>query len=1016
MLPSPFESRLPRYEGHLILNQAILSDSPQTSACTAWSERWCSLEDGKLLVYNDRTAAMISPHDTCAVIDVRSFACVQSSNTANESSHELVLSTSLPEPTRSSRLFRPKSAMSLNRLQIESAPRDTTESDPRPSMASLGRISFQSQSAANTSFTSSAKTDADGRPASRNKPWSKFASGSRRLYSKLSSTTSLRTNESLPFQSASTTSSIPSFSESRESTDIASSRAPSPRTPHSSTFSGMAERVPVRAPTAEAFNSWLEALTLTIKVHNEMAPASSPIMRQQKRVSSRPSLANLPGFRTPTSLQASPVFPSIEPGAASLVEEVTPKASRKRQVSSSSFSSALHASQHLQQKVGGRSSRPSTAASTSIKIAEHITINKPPKRPSTADASSTFASQTFAAVDNKRLQRERKHKRSISAASSSLSFSVTGLTLSSPRRNSVSTAQMFSCDGVEPLSSSRQPQLKVSGLASQLNDKPAEVGDITELTSSGTLPSMTRHRRSGSVLRFGSARIMAWRDTFTASDSTKTVTPIGLGLEAEAEIGDASQADWNEPRPQSKPAKSFPRLKSFRLLPKTKADDHQGDITLHSRQDDSVSFASPSEPRCSEDVLASHMATMSRSAALPRTKGMSRTASLLNLTKSTFSSFRDKSASRQSVKHAFTVQQEEDEMNVDDLSHDSPSRVQSPGCDFSYELVGTQREAICSVSPVIPSGLPAFEQPHFAAAVDDEDPSQPLQGLHSSTGDISAQLMVKTSSTDTSTPSLPIERILPPETIISTFDQLRAADPTGLSCDWLSQIESSHHPTRGSLDWAARKKTLRPAASQQFDLRGGSMDLSSTTKARRLRGSISAFQLQPEGGNKRLVDREEESCSRISRPASIRSTTASRRMSEDVPQDTDLGSRLRSLPAPPRASKRRARISTSSHSRPTSPLAPPLLPSVDITHPNSRSVLSNLTNSTTDNVRSSEGDLPNLDKLMLDERPSRNKGQLQMTPPPPLVGSRRLGRRRLSSATTNSVGRGSPGRGVMSLA
>ncbi|SPO21401.1 uncharacterized protein UTRI_00878 [Ustilago trichophora] len=1011
MLPSPFDSRLPRYEGHLLLNQAILSDIPQTSAGTAWSERWCSLEEGMLLVYNGRTTAMISPDDTCAVIDVRSFACVQSSTTVNESPHELVLCINLPEPTRSSRLFRPKSAMSLNRLQIESAPRDTTESDPRPSLASLGRISFQSQSAANTSSTSSPKIDGDGRPASRNKPWSKFASGSRKLYTKVSSTSSLRTNESLPFQSASTTSSIPSFSESRESTDIASSGAPSPRTPFSSTFGAIAERVPIRAPTAEAYNSWLEALTLTIKVHNELATPSSPMMRQQKRVSSRPSLANLPGFRTPTSLQTSPVFPSIEPGAVSSMEEVTPKASRKRQISSTSFSSALYASQGLQQKLGSRSNRPSTAASTSIQIAEHITINKPPKRPSTADASLTFTSQTFAAVIKKGLRPERKHKRSISAASSSLSFSATGPTLPTPRRNSISTAQILSSDASEPLSSSRQSQPKTSGVANQLNDKSAEAGEMTKTTSSGPLPSSTRHCRSGSVLRFGSARIMAWRDTFTASDSSKTVTPVGLGLGVDTETGDASQAECNDTWSQSKPAKSFSRLKSFRLLPKTKIDDQQDETTFNSRQDDSFSFASPSEPRYSEDVLASHTTTLPRSAALPKAKGMSRTVSLFNLTKNTFSSFRGKSASRQGVKQTFTAQQEEgEEMNVDDLSHDSPSRVQSPGCDFSYELVGTPCEAICSASPVIPSGLFAFEQPHFAAAVDDQDSLQTSQGPHPTRQDNSALAMIKTSSTDTSTPSLPIERILPPETIISTFDQLRAADPTGLSCDWLSQIESSHHhPTRGSLDWAARNKSLRPSASQQFDLRGGSMDLSSSTKPRRLRGSISAWDLQPEGGSKKLADREEDFGSRISRPASIRSTTASRRISEDVPQDTDLGARLRSLPAPPRASKRRARISTSSYSRPTSPLSPSLLPAVDI----ARNVLSDLTNNNNISAaaecgKSSEADLPNLDKLMLDEKPTRIKGQLQITPP---HGSRRLGRRRLSSAMTNSVGRGSPGKG-----
>ncbi|KAI3478952.1 hypothetical protein L1887_59073 [Cichorium endivia] len=74
MSATPFDLRMPRLEGHLVLNTATLSDSPQTSDRTAWSEKWCSLEDGCLLVYHDRTAAIVMPDEPICTIDLRSFA------------------------------------------------------------------------------------------------------------------------------------------------------------------------------------------------------------------------------------------------------------------------------------------------------------------------------------------------------------------------------------------------------------------------------------------------------------------------------------------------------------------------------------------------------------------------------------------------------------------------------------------------------------------------------------------------------------------------------------------------------------------------------------------------------------------------------------------------------------------------------------------------------------------------------------------------------------------------------
>ena len=949
MLPtSPFESRLPRYEGHLILNLAGFQDSPQTSTCTAWSERWCSLEDGKLLVYDDRTAAMISPDDTCAVIDVGSFVCVQNVPVSDGPPFELILSHTLPEPVKASRLFRPKSAMSLNRLQLDSGLRGTAEADPRPSMGSVGRTSFQASSLANSTFTFSAKADADGRPSSRNKSWARFTSSSRKLYSKASSSSSLRTNDSVSFRPDSGKSSIHSISDSRGSTDMASSGAPSPRTPHSSTFSTPAEPVHLRVSTAEAFRSWLEALTLTIKILSEGLLAPSPFMRQQKRVSSRPSLGNLPGFRIPTNLQSSPVFPTAETGRASPMGEATPKASRKRQSSSTSLTFALQASQDLQNHAVGYSEGlpAGSCKAPSIRAAKCSASSEPAEHCSaSARASTSHTSAAFTAMHTKRFQRNRAHKRSLSTASSSFSLAVAAPALSTPRRNSVSSAQILTHDGSDasaikpPRDSFAQPSLPLqpsslmqgSSLTSQLdNEASAKIEDAGKSTAGGAVPVSSRHRRSGSILRFGSARILAWRDTFTASDSSRTAAPVGLGLEAdESGICDASNAEA-----QHKSSKGFPRLRSFRLLPKSKAEGSEGDAALdRSLRDDSFSFASPSELRYGDENLAASSSTVLPPPVM-KTKGMSRTSSLLSLTKNAFSSFREKSSSRQHVKHVFAVPQEE--ALPGDETHDTLVRVLSPGCDFSYELVGPTREAspvesplLCAAAVVEQSNALDDEQAE-EVWVDKADPIEP--GSNCADED----------DEGVSSPRLAVERILPPEQMISTFDQLRAADPTGRS--WLSHIETASR--RGSLDWAAatatRNKSLRLAASQQFGhSRGASIDLS----APRLRSSMSAWELQPDRRQPRPVGRDAE-------VAETEGTTTPR-LSEEVGDGP-----LRSLPAPPRASKRRARVST-------------LLPAATI-HPARMEKKAPLGDSTNTHTQVSRSDMPSLDKLVLaDESPAR---------------------------------------------
>ena len=955
------QPRLPRYEGHLLLDQAILADIPQTSACEAWSERWCSLEEGKLLVYKDRTCAMINPDHTCASIDIRNYGYLNINTTCSEPSPELVLSTTAPEPPRSAWLFRPKSALNLNRLHAESI----SESEPRLSIASSGRVSFQTPaSSLNASSLHSPKTEAEG----RSKPWSKFASGSRKFYSKVAASNSSLYDASL-FLASSAASSIKSLSLSLESMDLALSGAPSPTTPLSSLFSNNLDRIVLRAPSAEALDDWLEALTRTIKLHNDTTLMPSQMMRYQKRVSLRPSMGNLPGFRTPTSLQSSPMFPTVQSsptvqsGELAYMDDATPKATRKCLTSSTSSTFGRYtAFQELcQSPVRQQHDEQEVSTSENLNsFQEHITINQPPKRTNASPALSSFASQVFPAVDSKR--QRRSHKRSLSTASSSLSFSGAGC-LSTNRRNSIWSSQLLSSDGVDL---SAPTQVKSGSIAtghSAVHSGPRsspplnDDRDVSRATiSGGTLP-LGKHRRSGSILRFGSARILAWRDNFTASDSTRQEPAAGLGLRLEqaAIVGESSGVEGSDVQVrQLKPSRGFPRLRSFRLLPKAKVNDGETSFTSPSEQSHTNPDASFSQPA--------------------KLKGMSRTTSLLNLTKHTLSSLRERSTSRQSVRQVFAVSQEDmQDSSVEQLQHSSPKRVETPGCDFSYEFVGPTREASRTHSPGLVSDN------HVS---DGSDASARLSP------DFALKLnLVLTAEEEylvrSSTPPFPVERILPPEQIISTFDQLRLADPTGRSCDWLSQIETVTR--RGSLDRAAAAsgslkegRELRLAVSQH-DLAGsGSVDLGGgERRERRLRNSLSAWNL-PQATAMRdcRVEREREQKREVGEEVVGRARTPSR-LSEKVGE-------VRSLPAPPRASKSKARISTS---MPKSPLGTTsLLLAVEV------GVLGQVTN--TSGVSSKDGG-DKVEKVVLNQ----TAGVIR-TPRSP---SRRLGptRRRTSPAASS---------------
>ncbi|GAC74038.1 ras GTPase-activating protein family - IQGAP [Moesziomyces antarcticus T-34] len=671
MSASPFDLRMPRLEGHLILNTATLSDSPQTSDRTAWSEKWCSLEDGCLLVYHDRTAAIVMPDEPICTIDLRSFAHVQPAPPHTDALCNLVISCTPLEPPKSSRLFRPKSAMSLNRLQSDSVPRDPLDQEPRPSLASSsGRVSFQAlKSGAHTPVAMSTNFEPRTRTSSsHSNSWAKLRSGSRKLYAKVSSSSSASFRTDSPAALASSASSVASIADLSDLTDMTSSGAPSPRTPILSNFGQGLERVYLRTMSEEDLDSWLEALSRSIRLLQEADGVPVHLLLPKKRVSSRPSLGNLPGFRTPASLSDSPLLPSMEQGAVSTIDDTTPKPTRKRVASSSSLGLALASSRALQQAASGRPKDVHTASTL----------------PSwTAESTGAGNALPMGPPDTMQLRSNLKHKRSISTTSSSLSLSGSSPFVST-RRNSISSTRLLSSSVsvTRPATACAytaffaQPMREGSGEAttSRLTEPSSAATMVAETTAN------TRHRRSGSILRSGSARIMAWRDKSSTSEAPATqARPVGLGLEMGGH--DSAEARRHEP------SRGLNKLKSFRLLPKGTS----------SVQETGRMSASASEYGSFQDRGAGHPDSAHETSA-KKSRGMARTSSLLSLTRHTFSSLRPRA--RPSVKQTFAL------MNADESVHevqvDASMRVEPAEGDFSYELIAPA-QADCTAASTSPA-------------------------------------------------------------------------------------------------------------------------------------------------------------------------------------------------------------------------------------------------------------------------------------------------------------------------
>ncbi|KAJ9476388.1 Phosphoglycerate mutase [Pseudozyma hubeiensis] len=862
--------RLPCYEGHLTLNRAMLVDGQDSSNSTAWTETWCSLEDGRLLVYTDRTAALISPEQTCAVIDVRSFATVQASNIVSEYGYELVLSMSSPEPTKFGRLFRPKSSWSLSRPHADSPFRDADlESQPRSSMTSFNRASLRgSPLTVNEPSFSSANVELHNPGSAQYRSWSKIASGSRHLCSKASTSSngSLRKDVRTVFHSDSATSSTSSISGLRTSSDTATNGAASPCTPLSPTFSASCERIVVGVASLETLRSWSDAFNLTIKLYHEMAPVPSPLLGQRRQVSMRLSLSNLPGFRTQAPLRASPVFPTHEISSDATLEETTPKASRKRHASATSFAFALQASNHLQQQTDVRSttSRQGRQRSGLDRISGGVPLTEHHPVGRTLDCQapaigrrSSFAPEAFAIPSTKREEPNSRHKRSFSTASSSLLSSAMDR-LSISRRDSLSSGQ--------PLSSGKTSETSTEGvdvgntpsqhsfLPPQIQDRPQR--QITaDSTGRDTLPA-SRHRRSGSLLHYASARVMAWRDVTSASASSETRPPIGLGFETDR------RGTVSGNQAERKTTKSFQKFRSLRSLTKSKPASGKSGLD---RQSSSMSRYR--DDQCGDQSWASVRSAV----ASTNGKGMSRTSSLLSLTKTTFSSLRGRATARQDVRTVFAVPQE------DHGGENETLREQSSACDFSYGFEQRTQETGALGSPLHGMATAAGDGSVSLAGAQDGNHEM----LQESDSDVSPALTAGPAELprhpyslwdeDTSSPSLPVERILPPEQMIRTFDEQRRTTQTRAV--------------------TATRVSLRAAASQTFVR-------SETSQS--LRGCVSTWELGGAQAGWREARGEGERGDGFGDAAG----EAKRRVAGEGSASALL--EHRSLPAPPRG-RRRAR-------------------------------------------------------------------------------------------------------------
>ena len=741
----------------------------------------------------------------------------------------------------------------------------------------------------------------------KGKTWSKLTHKSRRWYKLVSgggsSNALCEQHRSIPQDAP-----PPPLVENRSSSTLGSSCTTSPVTPNPGHHpldipAGLA----LRAPSASALAKWAEALSCSIRSKSGADTSMMPPILLEKR-RTRPALSSVPGLR-PLSFNGATLFPSddgVEPHAHA--KDASRPSSRQSHEAFSSMHQKLRRPSTQDSftlptsELFRRRQRRALHKSADLSDIMHSSGNETSSRPSTASGHSHSAWRLGSSASRPAHSRPNSIADVLSlgrreSTSSSMEASGAATRSSGVRRSSTSMVLDTLLDSQK--SPGQDKDCSMPSRADALNGQV-----LSSPQSAATV--QTRHRRSGSLLSRSSMRKIF--DAATPASEAAT----GLGLEL----------DCTPMTPSSEPAardkKGFAKLRSLGVRPSSRSGRSDTLQDMNGVKGKVSAQASPRIGATETGANRSRSPLLDHGSLKPTNhRGVPRATSLLNLSKFAFGSTREKSPAQVPVGLAF-----EPKSRSPSLSCSTPlmqSRVEPEGCDFSYEFVDEENKRIAStVRPDSRTSVLSASGTLGSRSKDSTMLSVNNLSIRDGPGKKEARKRALTSSPREEIKELAaepircasppvVERILPPEQIIATFDRLRESQPTGI------ERGRSSYDTLGSMDMSMERSARplpnrRPAANSRTapcEDRKQPTDEQSVEDVGRATDAAVLDECKPTGlvASASTFALEGLQSGETVRPFAPRLGSLD---SSDLRlrQSISMGTPLRSLPAPPRSSKR----------------------------------------------------------------------------------------------------------------
>ncbi|KAN0060245.1 hypothetical protein ACQY0O_007574 [Thecaphora frezii] len=833
-----------RYEGYLLLLEAPYSRTRQTSAslllgdaaaaqeehsspvsngstAEAWTERWCSLEGGKLLVYPDSLAAIVRPESLCCSYDLNDYQQLRTSSSYGVDSRNVWELTLVAAP-----------APPLSRITVLGSAKSTTFASVGNEKTLLQRQSSEANRYAFAASSSLSKAtsptilenqsgafedESSGREKAsneRSKTWSKLTSRSRRLYKLVSGGSSNSLSDQYQSGHKRPSSSLAGLaspnSDALSSSSLASTRVSSPTTPASATYSDFDAgpvTVTFRASSAQILAKWAEAISTCLR--NSRPAVEDPTQEVLRRHrSTKMCLAgSFAGYAGPVAS----MFPVGIPEANALMTEAAAQSRRRREESFSSLmqqgdATASTGSGHANSDLFRR--RRQRSAYLLNELGDILQANEQSDpSPSSSASRSSSASSSVGQRSRSRPASSADlagHERCSSVASAFVA-TVVATRASSMRRASTSVLLDFDSRtlGGATAASASTPR----GEATPTHDASATASASPTQAVSGEHPERhtgnagmkgapkwgleTRHRRSGSLLRRGSLRrILANHASSEGSSTTQADGGRGLGLDLPDEA--LSRLQVSSPDSASKEKKGLAKLRSLGIRPASRAGKRASipDFDGSNQAGDRGVLADAQQSEATRLEMASPTSPTGSKTAAPQQRSVPRAVSLLNLSKFGMSSGRERTSSRP---FASPTEPGRTLFSAVPLSPVQSSRFEAEGSEFSYEVVEPSRTGRDLVDSPVARDSPKLMPSASMSAVETPD-------LRSIGGWAAVRLDRKKHTPSPSpkvgyralepldaiaaqAPPTPpvVERILPPEEMIAAFDRLREAEDLSFS-------------------------------------------------------------------------------------------------------------------------------------------------------------------------------------------------------------------------------------------